>query len=737
MVRYLIRLISSLALVGVLIAHIVGTIEIPFVDEVENLLYDARVRLTAPRGLDPQIVVVAIDETSLEAEGHWPWTRDKLALLVRKLFSHGAVVVGFDVVFPERDVSADVDFLRELAEQSGDSDFLRRLNELAPSLNRDAMLGQALGVGPSVLAYYFHTDERATFETGELPLEAFEFDELVAKQIYLPKARGYSSNPPELMAGAYTAGFISNPLIDEDGIVRRTPLLHEYNNKAYESLALAMAATYLEDIALPVFVDAPLQLQGYPPLEAVEIAGRRIPVDAQGAVLVPYRGPAGSYSYVSASSVMRDQLKNTAVLDGAIVIIGATAPGLQDLRSTPFGSIYPGVEIHANVLAGILSDNFRWQPAYTAAAEIVAVAVFGLLTALILPLLSAVFATLLMFVMVAAAIWTNLHLWNVESHVLPLACTLLTLLGLYMINMVFGYFFESRTRSLMSDLFGQYVPPDLVTEMAENPKRYSMESEKRELTVLFTDIRGFTNMSEKLDAQVLSELLNRYLTAMTEVVHHCKGTIDKYMGDAVMAFWGAPVLDLQHAENAMKAGLGMLRALETLNRQLVKEQLQEIRIGVGVNTGMMAVGNMGSRFRRAYTVLGDAVNLGSRLEGLTKVYGVQMIASEATRQEAKGFVYRDIDRVRVKGKDEPVAIFEVVGESGSVSEEEQSNIFDFERALKLYRAQYWNDAERVLRELLERDGERTLYTTYLNRIRLFREEPPGADWDGVFKHETK
>jgi adenylate cyclase len=724
-------------LVGLIMAHAGGKVEIPFVNELERILYDVRVRWTAIGGKDARIIIVAIDEKSLEVEGHFPWTRDKLALLMDKLYELGVNVVGYDVVFPERDMSADVDILRQLGMQAGDQGFVTRLDQFTPHLNRDAVFGRALAEGQAVMAYYFHTDQRAEFETGDLPLEAFEFSEEIQDVLFIPKAAGYSSNLTELMEGAWSAGFISNPLIDADGIVRRTPLLHEYQSKAYESLSLAMAATYLNEITIPVFVESPMLLEGYPPLEAIELGEHRIPIDAQGAVLVPYRGPAGSFEYVSATDVMRDTLENPERLDQAIVIIGATAPGLQDLRSTPFGSVYPGVEIHANVLAGILADRFRWQPAYTAAAEMLAVAVFGLIAALILPVLSAVFATLMMVVMFAAALWSNMYLWDVKLHVLPLATTILVLLGIYMINMVFGYFFESRTRTHMNDLFGQYVPPDLVSEMAHDPRHYSMESEKRELTVLFTDIRGFTTISERLDAQELSTLLNRFLTPMTEVVHETKGTIDKYMGDAIMAFWGAPVLDLGHAANAVGAGLRMLSALDKLNLVLEKEGLPHLKIGVGVNTGTMSVGNMGSRFRRAYTVLGDSVNLGSRLEGLTKLYGVDMIASETTKEEAERFVYREIDRVKVKGKNKPVVIYEVVGDEETVTEEQKSFVLQFGQALKLYRAQQWDDAESILSDLAENDGSRKLYWIYLDRIRLFREEPPEADWDGVFTHKTK
>ncbi len=273
--------------------------------------------------------------------------------------------------------------------------------------------------------------------------------------------------------------------------------------------------------------------------------------------------------------------------------------------------------------------------------------------------------------------------------------------------------------------------------MSRDPENYSLASQKLELSVLFTDIRSFTSISENLDAQELSDLLNRFLTPMTQVVHETHGTIDKYMGDCVMAFWGAPVLDLSHARNAVTAGLRMLEELDKLNVQFDKEGLPHIKIGVGVNSGTMSVGNMGSDFRRAYTVLGDAVNLGSRLEGLTKAYGVDFVVSEFTVEEAPDFVYREVDLVRVKGKALPVRIFEVVGSESEVPQAEMARMLQWEQAVKLYRAQDWDEAAKILVNLREQDPDRMLYGIYLDRIRHFRAEPPGDDWDGVFTHETK
>jgi adenylate cyclase len=453
--------------------------------------------------------------------------------------------------------------------------------------------------------------------------------------------------------------------------------------------------------------------------------------------LVPYRGPAGSFPYVSIGSVISGTVSDPSILEGRIALIGATAPGMEDLRTTPFGSIYPGVEIHANVIAGILDNSFRWEPAYTAAAEMLTIAVFGILVALLLPVLSPAWSTLVTIIMITLALGVNYYLWHVELHVLPLAMTLYTLIVIYVINMVFGYLFETRTRSHMDSLFGQYVPPDLVKDMSRDPENYTLESQKRELSVLFSDIRSFTTISEGLDADDLSKLMDEYLTPMTRIVHETEGTIDKYIGDAVMAFWGAPALHPHHADHAVAAGLAMIEALDELNASFAKKGWPEIKIGVGINTGVMSVGNMGSQFRRSYTVLGDAVNLGSRLEGITKQYGVAMVVSEFTAAQAGRYTYRELDRVRVKGKDKPVTILEPVGLHEELDPEIEDRVRQFRDALNFYRAQNWDEAQKIIERLQQDDPDRFLYSLYLERIQNLRENPPGVDWDGTFTFETK
>jgi adenylate cyclase len=300
----------------------------------------------------------------------------------------------------------------------------------------------------------------------------------------------------------------------------------------------------------------------------------------------------------------------------------------------------------------------------------------------------------------------------------------------------YGFFIESRNKRHLSRIFGQYIPPSLVQEMDASGQDASLEGESRTMSVLFSDVRGFTTLSEKLDARELTQLMNEFLTPMTAVIHEHRGTIDKYMGDCVMAFWGAPLADEQHARHAVLAGMGMISAVRNLKDEFARKGWPPISVGVGISSGIMNVGNMGSQFRIAYTVMGDTVNLGSRLEGLTKQYGVDIIVSEMTAKLLPEFAFRELDLVRVKGKKEPVAIFEPLGPMQELADEDRNRASRFAAAIAAFRNQNWDAAEIELNNLKERtDG--LLYNVYLDRIERFRREPPPADWDGVFEHLTK
>jgi adenylate cyclase len=303
--------------------------------------------------------------------------------------------------------------------------------------------------------------------------------------------------------------------------------------------------------------------------------------------------------------------------------------------------------------------------------------------------------------------------------------------------MAYGFFVEARGKRQITGLFGQYVPPELVDEMAKDPEQFSMEGESREMTVLFTDVRGFTTISEGLEPKALSLLMNEFLTPLTEVIYRHRGTIDKYIGDCIMAFWGAPLADPLHARNAIVAALEMQRTLKSLQPHFRAQNWPEVQIGVGLNTGRMSVGNMGSRIRLAYTVMGDAVNLASRLESITKEYGTDIIVGENTKDAVSDIVFREIDRVRVKGKDQAVTIFEPVGIEGEVAQARLDELTAFHRALQVYRSQDWDSAEKAFIDLQKTESERKLCHTFLQRIAFLRQNPPASDWDGAFTFETK
>ncbi|MFB3058249.1 MAG: adenylate/guanylate cyclase domain-containing protein, partial [Gammaproteobacteria bacterium] len=326
--------------------------------------------------------------------------------------------------------------------------------------------------------------------------------------------------------------------------------------------------------------------------------------------------------------------------------------------------------------------------------------------------------------------------WN-NHLILPLASPLMLIGLIFILDMTFGFFIESRDKRQLTHLFGQYIPPELVDEMAEDPTDFSIDGENREMTVLFSDVRGFTTISEGMDPKQLTQLMNALLTPMTRVIHKNRGTIDKYMGDAIMSFWGAPLRDPEHARHALDAALEMMDELKIMQMEFKERGWPEVNMGIGLNTGNMNVGNMGSEFRMAYTVLGDAVNLGSRLEGLTKTYGVNIIVSETTKDSISGFTFRELDLVTVLGKNEPVAIFEPVGHENDLDERVISELTYYKRALREFRLQNWDEAEEEFSNLGQADSDRQLYQIYLDRISHFRREPPGDDWDGVFTHTTK
>jgi adenylate cyclase len=742
--KHVVRIVIGLVIVLFFLGHARDHYRIPVIETFEAIVYDARLRLTMPRTLDDRIVILDIDEKSLlerekGGEGRWPWPRDRLALLLDKLFDrYGIAVVGFDVVFAERDESSGIRVLERLAdgELKSVTGFLPVLEKIRPQLNYDGIFAAKMKGRNVVLGYTFSSDppELAPLK-GLLPASVLPAGTFTGRNIGVTSWNGYTANLEELQKAAAGAGHF-NPWLDDDGVTRRVPMLAEYNGAYYEPLSLAIvrAKEGFPPIS-PDFLRGGLP-KDYAGLEELRVGRFRIPVDERVSTLVPYRGERGSFKYISVVDVLNDRAP-VADLKGKIALVGTSAPGLLDLRATPVGAAYPGVEVHANLIAGILDQNIKQKPPYAVGADFILLLLAGLAITLLLPFMSPLKGTLTALLVLTTIIGINLAMFQSAHVVLPLAGGIAMILLLFTFNMAYGFFVEARGKRQITGLFGQYVPPELVDEMAKDPEKFSMEGESRDMTVLFTDVRGFTTISEGLDPKALSLLMNEFLTPLTEVIYRHRGTIDKYIGDCIMAFWGAPLADPMHARNGIVAAIEMQRTLKRLQPQFKARNWPEIHIGVGLNTGRMSVGNMGSRIRLAYTVMGDAVNLASRLESITKEYGTDIIVGENTKEAVSDIVFRELDRVRVKGKDRAVTIFEPVGVEGEVAATRLDELERFHRALKLYRSQNWDGAEMQFIDLQKIESEGKLCAAFLQRIAFLRAHPPGSDWDGAFTFETK
>ncbi|MFM9835699.1 MAG: CHASE2 domain-containing protein [Methylophilaceae bacterium] len=730
-----VRRLFSLSIIALMLLHITGVMPIGFVNKLEQFSYDVRLNLFMPNTVDKRIVIVDIDEKSLKEQGQWPWSRTKLAALVDQLFATYHInTLGFDVVFAEKDESSGLKNLEWLQKNllQEDEQYARALQSIKPVLDYDSVFANSLKNRKVVLGYYFLLNGDSQ-KVGVLPAPALEADSINKLPIGFTEAAGFGANLDLLQKNAASAGhFTFQPELD--GITRKIPVLIKHTGNYYDALAIAMMRAYMR-APLQVKIEENSANKNYAGLEMFKLGKHKIPVDEDVAVLIPYRGRQGSFVYVSATDVLNKKVR-LATLKNKIVLVGTTAAGLLDLRATPVQAAYPGVEIHANLIAGILDNNIKARPAYTLGAEFLLILLAGLLLTFYLPVLNPLKATLLTLGVLGAVLGIIVGGWIYANWVLPAAAILLMIGLIYFVNMSYGFFVESRGKRQLAGIFGQYVPPELVAEMAENPEKISLVGESREMTVLFSDIRGFTTISEGLDPKQLTQLMGEFLTPLTQVIHHNRGTIDKYMGDAIMAFWGAPLRDGKHAEHAMKAALEMQAEMGKINEKFAAKGWPAIQIGVGLNTGNMVVGNMGSSFRMAYTAMGDAVNLGSRVEGLTKFYGVDIIATEFVKAQTPETIYRDLDLVRVKGKDKAVFIYEPLGSAEKVSEGAMNALNTYHIALNLYRKQEFKLAEKLFKEL-QKIENLSIYSIYIERIHKVKNVKLDAGWNGVHIFESK
>lgn len=728
----IIRISLCLLCTLAMLLHLSQRVDIPFVTNFNNQLYDLRLRLSAPQTLDERIVILDIDEKSLLKEGRWPWPRDKMSYLIDLLFDYYQIsILGMDIVFAEEDKSSGLDILNHLGKKqlAHNQDYQNYLQQVTPQLQYDQLFAKSLKNRLVILGYYTSPEENKLNPLSTLPQPLIQSSSLDFTNL-LYKEKSYGANLSLLQNSAYGGGFFSNPALDSDGVFRRVPLLIEYQDNVYETLSLAMLRGLFQLQQVDFEVTDGL-------LEKINLEGLSLPVDARSNILVPYRGRAEKYfTYVSATDVLSGELAPD-LLSGKIVIMGTTAPGLKDLRTTPVQEAYPGVEVHANMLSGMLDKSIKSSPRYIQDLELITSLLIGVFCALVFLKTSALITTICYLMLLTSVVTASSYLWIFQNLATNMGPPIALLTVLYGIQTLFSYFSETRRKQMLSNMFGHYIPPELVKSMSKSEEQFTTQGESRELTVLFSDIRGFTSLSENLEATELCVLINDILTPITRVIHEHNGTIDKYMGDAVMAFWGAPITDQHHANHGVATALNLVETLHNLTDEFAEKGYPPIKMGIGLNSGKMSVGNMGSEFRLAYTVMGDAVNLGSRLEGLTKQYGVDVIVSEFTKEMANAYFYKELDMVRVKGKLEPITIYEPICLRDNITDRLRQEDNLLLSALKAFRQQNWTLAISQFEQLRLEFQDHLLYRMYLERIELYRQEPPGDDWDGVFTHQSK
>lgn len=692
-----------------------------------------------------KVFVVDIDDYSIGKEGRWPWPRDKLATILFNLQNAGVVAVGLDIIMTNPEINYAIGLKDKLstiselvsinpnaAKKEFSSTALERLLEkLAPEVDNDQLLAQTMKNYDVTLGFLFHN--LLSTQNGLLPQPLINAEQqlISPKEFDVRYFHGYNASLALFMTSAGHGGFVTN-VPDSDDIIRRGQLLGSIDDKVYASLALMSAMRFL--LAEHIDLKKHKTLVG-DTLYGLDVAGTFVPTTPQAEILIPFWGLQFTLPYISATDILHQNFAADN-LAGAVAIIGSSALMLGDIHPSPVSRAFPGVEMVANMVAGIIGQQLITPYDWLSFSGVAILISYGLVIAVLFAYLGTLLLTIITFLLCLALLGLCVYFYSAYSMYVPIGSLFILTALIGMLNYSYGFILEKRQRYKIKQLFGQYVPPGYVNELI-SAKAMSMEGETRELSVLFSDIRSFTSTSEGLDATNVKRLLNTFFTPITEIIFDHQGTIDKYVGDMVVAFWGAPIPIEGHARQAVLAALKIFKDLPAINELMMQNELPAVNIGIGIGTGLMNVGDMGSKFRRAYTVLGDNVNLASRLEGLTKYYGVNILVNDLTREQHDEFLWRAVDRVAVKGRKTGLTIYEPLGLLSETPQTRMEEINLYHQALELYHAQNWSAAAVLFQQLQQQYPDTYLYQLYSARIQRYQQEPPPEHWDGIFVHTEK
>lgn len=703
-------------------------------DRIEGILYDARLLITLPnekRQFDEHVIIIDIDEKSMREQGRYPWSRSKVSELVEKLMQAGVVVVAFDIFFsePEKNpVDVIIDKNKQLDQQTKQA-----LSEYADSVNADKIFSKTLSQSEVVLGFLFDNNAKTS---GQLPNSVIEWHADNSQSSEIGQFKEVLGNIDILQASATGAGFI-NSVPESDGFIRKASLVLNYHGQLYPSLALEAARVYtLADTITAETVSN----KNASWMQGLKFDKHFIPTNEKGQIFIPYKGVKYSFPYISATDVLNDRVARE-LLEGSVAFVGTSAVGLADLRTTSVGVQYPGVEVHANVFEGLIHPEILPVELDITLAIVFALLLFtGVLLSLLMTKQGPIKILLIFIASITVHICVNWYCWSALKISLPLFQILLLIILLTTYYGAVGFLSENMKRKQIKNMFNQYVPPAYIEKLIHSDKGSELKTERREMSVLFADIRGFTSLSEQFTPEELSDFLKEYLTQATGIIFENKGTIDKYVGDMVMAFWNAPLDDPNHTVNSVVSALKLIALTDQLTPIFLAKNWPAIKVGIGISTGEMVVGDMGSNYRKAYTVLGDSVNLGSRLESLTKYYGVDILISEHTYNDilSEGGICRKIDKIRVKGQKAVVDIYEPIGFQDQVVENISKELDLHHSALNKYLEGNWQEAKEIFIKLKKSTMLSTkIYDIYLERIVNMMNTRDVKDWDGVYSHESK
>ncbi len=712
--------------------------EPPFVSAVSLKTYDFLMREVNTPPTSGRVVMVDLDEASLARYGQWPWSRYRVAELTGRIFDAGAVVVAFDIVFPEPDRTSPLVLRNAL---SAEFNVEIGIHGLPDSLSDfDRIFAKSLSNRNTILGCFMHPSSNVVHEVDA------DSDPHYRGYFYtkgpgcvnehLVQADGLTISIPALSEAAGNNAFI-NTLPDSDNVVRGTPLVWAFgSSRIYPSLALEAVRMHGGVGQIGVEYDD----NG---ITAIRLRERVIPTDGAGRLAINYRrtsdsdGYARSLPWYSAAKVMSGQVGREC-LDGKIVFIGTSATGLRDLRATPLAAEFAGVEIHATVVDNILAGDMLVQPSWMRAVDMAAIFFVGLLLSILITKGRSWLSFLYTIMLILLAIWGSLLLLRKWNIVFVPTWPIISMLVVYIVLTMVRYWQEERQKRHVRAMFGTMVSQEVLKYLEDHPERLSLSGQKTEATMFFSDVAAFTSISENLAPEKLSELLNRYLSPMTSVIMNRNGYVDKYEGDAIMAEWGVPFPIADHAVQACLAALEQQETLDVLRPILDRQFGYAIHVRMGINSGRVTAGNMGSERRQQFTVMGDAVNQAARLEPVNKDYGTRIIIGQTTYDLARDFIEtRLLDKIVVAGKTHPLCIYELTGRKGSVDARMVDFAALYEEALRLHWDRKWDEAERALEKAVQLNAGDGAVQRLKKRILFYRLNPPSDDWSGEYVRASK